>query len=634
MSLDVDRVLAQADAIIAGFRFPDAIPPTPPPLIPPTFTYEGVFRPPPPMPSPVRVPPQSPHQLGDRHWQYASPPRQREGDMPWQYASSPASDALEWALRTFSKRRVHAPVSPSQRMEGRRAPSRSSFPTPESSIPRPPHWSLDDFELGRKLGEGRFGKIYLARERGTKCAVAIKCISKDVVAKHSLEEQIRREVDVHGSLHTRLIGESTLSDEDDPTEGLSGATNVLRLLAYFWDASVVYLIEEFANGGDLSGLLAAQPVGRFSEDHAREILRGLCRAVGYLHSRHILHRDIKAENVLLKSKKLLRRGGALPDGAFQYDVKLSDFTWAVQLPPTLRREDRRTTLCGTLDYLAPEVVLQQPYDYGADTWGLGVLAYELLFGSPPFEHEDPAETCRRIVRCDIEFPSEVRVSPEAKEFIKSLLVPDPRGRLTAAQALYHPWLSLSEWAPPDPSVAESPNPHHTVGDFTPYRSSVIQQPPEVSATTATEEHPSHSNNDTTVKGHWTTYPNTTEGSAAQSDASAVNFSLTLKPGVQAAHKTNAPDVVEVSAWTPNLSEIGGGGGMLAAEGVGGVAAEGSTPPSPNASYVYVHRVLDMGEESPVKDGNVSNDESEIMGSSLADSIQGGLESSSNSYRGE
>ena len=118
----------------------------------------------------------------------------------------------------------------------------------------------------------------------------------------------------------------------------------------------------------------------------------------------------------------------------QGDEKIADFGWSVHAPSS-----RRTTLCGTLDYLPPEMIENKDHDDTVDTWALGVLAYEFLVGTPPFEAEGHSETYRRIVKVDLRFPP--HVSPEARDFITRLLKKDPRARMPLDRVKAHPWIA-------------------------------------------------------------------------------------------------------------------------------------------------------------------------------------------------
>ncbi|RNF27164.1 putative protein kinase [Trypanosoma conorhini] len=280
---------------------------------------------------------------------------------------------------------------------------------------RRPMWSLDDFDVGRKLGEGRFGKIYLAREKRTKCAVVLKCLSKDMLRYHGLAHQLRREVELQ-----EYAGR--------------GHRHILRLFAYFWDELRVFLVLEYADGGNLLTLLDSRVRHRLSEEAARGILRPLLSALAFLHERDIIHRDVKPDNVLIKGD----------------EVKLADFSWAVRLDRGATHHTRRYTLCGTIDYLAPEQVSRQGCTTKADVWALGILTYRVLCGCLPFEHLSAWEVCARITKGDVRYPS--HLSMEACDFMKSLLCVDEAKRLSCEEALQHPFIQGNSCGLDDESV--------------------------------------------------------------------------------------------------------------------------------------------------------------------------------------
>lgn len=133
----------------------------------------------------------------------------------------------------------------------------------------------------------------------------------------------------------------------------------------------------------------------------------------------MIHRDIKPENLLLDHEGRL---------------KIADFGWSVQ------SRSKRHTMCGTLDYLAPEMVENKAHDYAVDNWTLGILCYEFLYGVPPFEAESQGDTFRRIMKVDLSFPSTPCVSTEAKDLILRLLVKDSSKRLSLQKIMEHPWI--------------------------------------------------------------------------------------------------------------------------------------------------------------------------------------------------
>ncbi|KAI8469075.1 MAG: serine/threonine protein kinase [Monoraphidium minutum] len=261
-------------------------------------------------------------------------------------------------------------------------------------------WALEDFDIGRPLGRGKFGNVYLAREKASQFVVALKVLFKGQLAQSSVEHQLRREIEIQSHLRH---------------------PNILRLYGYFYDQEKVYLILEYAAKGELYKEL--QRAGHFDEGRTATYVVQLARALSYCHAKHVIHRDIKPENLLV---------GA--DGR----VKIADFGWSVHAP-----NGRRRTLCGTLDYLPPEMVEGREHDEGVDVWGLGVLAYEFLFGAPPFEAAGHQETYRRIVRVDLRFPDAPAVSDSAKDFVRRLLVKDAGARMRLEDVEAHPWVTAN-----------------------------------------------------------------------------------------------------------------------------------------------------------------------------------------------
>ena len=233
-------------------------------------------------------------------------------------------------------------------------------------------WHLFDFEIGRPLGRGKFGNVYLAREKKSRYVVALKVLFKSQLLQNNVHHQLRREIEIQSHLRH---------------------PNILRLFGYFYDSSRVYLILEYAQKGELYSML--KKVGRFDEKQSATYISQLIEALICCHKRNVIHRDIKPENILLGSKG---------------EIKIADFGWSVHAPSS-----RRETMCGTLDYLPPEMILQRPYDHTVDLWCLGVLAYEFLVGQPPFETQNSTETYRRIVTMDFTIPD--FVSSQAKNFI-------------------------------------------------------------------------------------------------------------------------------------------------------------------------------------------------------------------------
>lgn len=259
-------------------------------------------------------------------------------------------------------------------------------------------WTVDDFEVGRPLGKGKFGNVYLAREKKSKFIIALKVLFKSQLAKANVEHQLRREIEIQAHLRH---------------------PNILRLYGYFHDETRVYLILEFAPRGELYKEMQSQPNGHFDEKRSAKYIMQLANALKYCHTKKVIHRDIKPENLLLNL-----RG----------DLKIADFGWSVHAPSS-----KRTTLCGTLDYLPPEMIEGKAHDEKVDLWSLGVLCYEFLCGKPPFESETHVDTYKRICNVALRFPS--HVSEGARDLITKLLRKDARERLSLEGVLEHPWIA-------------------------------------------------------------------------------------------------------------------------------------------------------------------------------------------------
>lgn len=174
-------------------------------------------------------------------------------------------------------------------------------------------WHLSNFDIGRPLGRGKFGNVYLAREKNTKFVVALKVMFKKQIHMNNVEHQVRREIEIQSHLRH---------------------PNILRLYGFFHDAARIYLILEYAPKGALYKELQSQPNKRFDEKRTAGYILSLADALNYLHERNVIHRDIKPENLLLGHKG---------------ELKIADFGWSVHEP-----NSTRTTLCGTVDYLPPE----------------------------------------------------------------------------------------------------------------------------------------------------------------------------------------------------------------------------------------------------------------------------------------
>ncbi|XP_010903017.2 aurora kinase A isoform X2 [Esox lucius] len=265
----------------------------------------------------------------------------------------------------------------------------------ESNVSSKKRWALENFDIGRPLGKGKFGNVYLARERQTMFILALKVLFKKQLEKAGVEHQLRREVEIQSHLRH---------------------PNILRLYGYFHDTSRVYLILEFAPKGELYSEL--QRCGSFDEIRSATYIMELADALNYCHSKKVIHRDIKPENLLLGANG---------------ELKIADFGWSVHTPSS-----RRSTLCGTLDYLPPEMIEGRTHDEKVDLWSLGVLCYEFLVGRPPFETKNNEDTYRKISRVEYTYPADMSIG--SRDLIGKLLKHNPIQRLPIQGVLTHPWV--------------------------------------------------------------------------------------------------------------------------------------------------------------------------------------------------
>jgi serine/threonine protein kinase len=258
---------------------------------------------------------------------------------------------------------------------------------------------LEDFESlsTRALGEGAFGQVFKVRHKSTGSLYAIKMISKSKIIQKNMLEQLKRELRIMYSLNHKYI---------------------IKLYNHFEDSKNFYLIMELAEGGSLFARLVK--VRSFDERTTAQYMKEVALAVQYLHTREpaIIHRDIKPENIFLDR-----------DGC----VKLGDFGWSSL------NDNVRSTYCGTLDYLAPEMIHRTGHDTRLDLWNLGVLLFELLTGRAPFESKTQEELFDKIQKVKVGFPKNFPSS--AKDLVKSLLKTNPQDRISIASLLEHPWMT-------------------------------------------------------------------------------------------------------------------------------------------------------------------------------------------------
>ncbi|KAK4802564.1 hypothetical protein SAY86_000767 [Trapa natans] len=260
------------------------------------------------------------------------------------------------------------------------------------------HILFGKYEMGRLLGKGTFAKVYYGKNLQTQESVAIKVISKDLIKKEGMMEQIKREISV-----MRLVRHP----------------NVVELKEVMATRSKIFFFMEYARGGEL---FAKVLKGKLKEESARKYFQQLISAVEYCHSRGVSHRDLKPENLLLDENE---------------DLKVSDFGLSA-LPEQLRNDGLLHTQCGTPAYVAPEVLRKKGYDGAkADTWSCGVILYVLLAGYLPFQGDNLMKMYRKVFKAEYECPP--WLSTDAKRLISKLLVADPERRITIPAIMRTPW---------------------------------------------------------------------------------------------------------------------------------------------------------------------------------------------------
>ncbi|KAL8517593.1 hypothetical protein ACS0TY_015738 [Phlomoides rotata] len=259
------------------------------------------------------------------------------------------------------------------------------------------------FNLGEKIGHGQFGTTFRCKERETGRNYACKSIAKRKLIQEDDLEDVRREVEI---MHH-----------------LSGHPSVVSILGAYEDAVAVHVVMELCKGGELFDRIVKR--GHYTERKAAELTRTIVGVIEACHSLGVMHRDLKPENFLFV------------DEDEDSQMKIIDFGLSVFYKPG----EVFTDVVGSPYYVAPEVLYKR-YGIEADVWSVGVIIYILLCGTPPFWGETEQDIFEAVLRGDIDFSSDPwpNISKSAKDLVKRMLVRDPRKRITAHQALYHPWV--------------------------------------------------------------------------------------------------------------------------------------------------------------------------------------------------
>ncbi|KAI8093288.1 camp-dependent protein kinase 10 [Halteromyces radiatus] len=264
--------------------------------------------------------------------------------------------------------------------------------------------NVNDYTLLDTLGTGTFGRVYLAKEQTQNKVYAIKVLKKADVVRLKQVEHINSERYVLSRVHFPFI---------------------VQLHCTFQDQQCLYMVQEYVLGGELFRHL--RRAGRFGNDTTRFYAAEIVLAIEYLHSKDIIYRDLKPENLLLD-----REG----------HIKITDFGFAKKVT------DRTWTLCGTPEYLAPEVIQSKGHGKAVDWWSLGILIFEMLAGYPPFYDDNHFGIYERILGGKVQYPGYLETS--AKDLLKRLLVIDRTRRLGnlkggADDIKMHKWFRGTDW---------------------------------------------------------------------------------------------------------------------------------------------------------------------------------------------
>ncbi|CUM48857.1 unnamed protein product [Debaryomyces tyrocola] len=275
---------------------------------------------------------------------------------------------------------------------------------PERSTVSKGKYSLDDFRILRTLGTGSFGRVHLVRSAHNGRYYAIKVLKKQQVVKMKQVE--------HTNDERRMLK-------------LVEHPFLIRMWGTFQDSRNLFMVMDYIEGGELFSLLRKSQ--RFPNPVAKFYAAEVTLAIEYLHSHDIIYRDLKPENILLD------RNGHIKITDFGFAKEVSTVTW---------------TLCGTPDYIAPEVITTKPYNKSVDWWSLGVLIFEMLAGYTPFYDSTPMKTYEKILSGKIHFPS--FMGPDVIDLLSKLITADLTRRLGnlmngPSDIRNHPWFQEVVW---------------------------------------------------------------------------------------------------------------------------------------------------------------------------------------------
>ncbi|MBA0756309.1 hypothetical protein Gogos_000115 [Gossypium gossypioides] len=261
---------------------------------------------------------------------------------------------------------------------------------------------VGDYILGPRIGSGSFAVVWRSRHRQHGLEVAVKEIDKKLLSS-KVSESLLKEI-------------SILSTINHP--------NIIQLFEAIETEDRIFLVLEYCDGGDLAAYI--QRYGKVSEEVARHLMRQLAAGLQVLQEKHLIHRDLKPQNLLLTK-------GSTPQ------LKIGDFGFARSLTP----ENLADTLCGSPLYMAPEIIQNKKYDAKADLWSVGAILFQLVTGKPPFDGNNQLQLFQNILRStELQFPEGAleELHPDCVNLCRSLLRHDPVERLTFREFFDHKFL--------------------------------------------------------------------------------------------------------------------------------------------------------------------------------------------------
>ncbi|KAK4414086.1 putative serine/threonine protein kinase IREH1 [Sesamum alatum] len=298
--------------------------------------------------------------------------------------------------------------------------------------------SIDDFEIIKPISRGAFGRVFLAKKRTTGDLFAIKVLKKADMIRKNAVESILAERDILISVRNPFV---------------------VRFFYSFTCRENLYLVMEYLNGGDLYSLL--RNLGCLDEDVARVYIAEVVLALEYLHSRRVVHRDLKPDNLLIAhdghikltdfglSKVGLINSTDLSGPPVSGTSLMEEDEPPISAPSHQQERRKKQSAVGTPDYLAPEILLGTGHGFTADWWSVGVILFELIVGIPPFNAEHPQKIFNNILNRKIPWPRVPdEMSLEAHDLIDRLLTEDPNQRLGAggaSEVKQHPFFRDINW---------------------------------------------------------------------------------------------------------------------------------------------------------------------------------------------